>query len=54
MTVLHLSYSCLTDRYGILYLPQDFRQTRIALLRADTKAEVFQIMDDIVGRWGEN
>ena len=30
----------------------DFRQTRIALLRADTKAEVFQIMDDIVGRWG--
>ena len=32
----------------------DFRQTRIALLRADTKAEVFQIMDDIVGRWGEN
>ena len=30
----------------------DFRQTRIALLRADTKAEVFQIMDDIVGKWG--
>ena len=30
----------------------DFRQTRIALLRADSKAEVFQIMDDIVGRWG--
>jgi nifR3 family TIM-barrel protein len=31
----------------------DFRQTRIALLRADTKAEVFQIMDDIVEKWGK-
>ncbi len=30
----------------------DFKQTRIALLRADTKAEVFQIMDDIVQKWG--
>lgn len=30
----------------------DFKQTRIALLRADTKAEVFQIMDDIVRKWG--
>ena len=30
----------------------DFRQTRIALLRADSKAEVFQIMDEIVERWG--
>ena len=30
----------------------DFRQTRIALLRADTLAEVFSIMDDIVARWG--
>ena len=30
----------------------DFKQTRIALLRADTKAEVFQIMDDIVQQWG--
>ena len=30
----------------------DFRQTRIALLRADTKAEVFQIMDEIVEKWG--
>lgn len=30
----------------------DFKQTRIALLRADTKAEVFQIMDDIVEQWG--
>ena len=30
----------------------DFKQTRIALLRADTKAEVFQIMDDIVRQWG--
>jgi 2-C-methyl-D-erythritol 2,4-cyclodiphosphate synthase len=25
----------------------------IALLRADTKAEVFQIMDDIVEKWGK-
>jgi nifR3 family TIM-barrel protein len=31
----------------------DFRQTRIALLRADTKAEVFQIMDEIVEKWGK-
>jgi tRNA-dihydrouridine synthase len=31
---------------------RDFRQTRIALLRADTKAEVFQIMDEIVEKWG--
>ena len=30
----------------------DFKQTRIALLRADTEAEVFQIMDDIVQQWG--
>ena len=30
----------------------DFRQTRIALLRADSKAEVFQIMDEIVEKWG--
>ncbi|MBR1879084.1 MAG: tRNA-dihydrouridine synthase family protein [Paludibacteraceae bacterium] len=30
----------------------DFRQTRIALLRADTVADVFTIMDDIVTRWG--
>ena len=29
----------------------DFKQTRIALLRADTKAEVFQIMDHIVQEW---
>lgn len=32
----------------------DFKQTRIALLRADTKAEVFAIMDQIVAQWGEN
>ena len=30
----------------------DFRQTRIALLRADTVAEVFAIMDSIVAQWG--
>ena len=30
----------------------DFRQTRIALLRADTKDEVFRIMDEIVEKWG--
>ena len=30
----------------------DFKQTRIALLRADTKDEVFAIMDEIVARWG--
>ena len=30
----------------------DFKQTRIALLRAETVAEVFAIMDDIVARWG--
>lgn len=29
----------------------DFRPTRIALLRADTRAEVFSIMDDILSRW---
>lgn len=30
----------------------DFKSTRIALLRAETRAEVFTIMDDIVTRWG--
>ena len=30
----------------------DFKQTRIALLRAETVAEVFAIMDDIVAKWG--
>ena len=30
----------------------DFRQTRIALLRADTKEEVFHIMDEIVEQYG--
>jgi nifR3 family TIM-barrel protein len=30
----------------------DFKQTRIALLRADTKSEVFEIMDRIVKQWG--
>ena len=29
----------------------DFRQMRIALLRADTKTEVFQLMDTIVEKW---
>jgi nifR3 family TIM-barrel protein len=29
----------------------DFKQTRIALLRADTRAEVFSIMDEIVDRY---
>ena len=32
----------------------DFKQTRIALLRADTLAEVFAIMDSIVAQWGNN
>lgn len=31
----------------------DFKQTRIALLRADTKEEVFAIMDEIVEKWGK-
>ncbi len=30
----------------------DFKQTRVALLRADTLAEVFTIMDEIVEKWG--
>ena len=30
----------------------DFKQTRIALLRAETVTEVFAIMDDIVEKWG--
>ncbi len=30
----------------------DFRQTRIALLRAETQQEVFAIMDEIVEKWG--
>jgi len=30
----------------------DFKQTRIALLRADTRDEVFAIMDEIVAKWG--
>jgi len=32
----------------------DFKQTRIALLRAETVQEVFTIMDNIVARWGNN
>ena len=32
----------------------DFKQTRIALLRAETVAEVFAIMDEIVAKWGTN
>ena len=31
----------------------DFKQTRIALLRADTVEEVFRIMDSIVAKWGD-
>lgn len=31
----------------------DFKQTRIALLRADTLNEVFSIMDSIVAQWGQ-
>ena len=30
----------------------DFKQTRIALLRAETTEEVFKIMDEIVEKWG--
>ena len=30
----------------------DFKQTRIALLRAETVEEVFKIMDEIVAKWG--
>ena len=30
----------------------DFKQTRIALLRAETRDEVFHIMDEIVNRYG--
>ncbi len=30
----------------------DFKQTRIALLRADAKEEVFSLMDEIVQKWG--
>ncbi len=30
----------------------DFKQTRIALLRAETLDEVFKIMDEIVEKWG--
>jgi nifR3 family TIM-barrel protein len=32
----------------------NFKQTRIALLRADTKDEVFAIMDEIVAQWGSD
>ncbi len=32
----------------------DFKKTRIALLRADTKEEVFAIMDTIVQQWGNS
>ena len=31
----------------------DFKQTRIALLRAETVTDVFAIMDDIVAKWGK-
>ena len=30
----------------------DFKQTRIALLRAETVTDVFAIMDEIVAKWG--
>ena len=32
----------------------NFKQTRIALLRAETVTDVFTIMDDIVAQWGTN
>ena len=32
----------------------DFKQTRIALLRAETVEEVFAIMDEIVAKWGND
>jgi len=32
----------------------DYKQTRIALLRADTKAEVFALMDEIEEKWLKN
>ena len=32
----------------------DFKQTRIALLRAETVADVFAIMDDIVAKWSND
>ena len=32
----------------------NFKQTRIALLRAETVSEVFAIMDSIVAQWGDN
>ena len=32
----------------------DFKQTRIALLRAETTEEVFKIMDEIVEKWGND
>ena len=31
----------------------DFKQTRIALLRAETVTDVFAIMDDIVAKWSQ-
>ena len=31
----------------------DFRQTRIALLQATTREEVFRLMDEIMEKWGE-
>ena len=55
---------CSDERKGILHSRRhfaaspvfkglaDFKQTRIALLRADTKDEVFTIMDEIVAKWG--
>jgi tRNA-dihydrouridine synthase len=32
----------------------NFKQTRISLLRAETTEEVFAIMDDIVNKWGND
>ena len=57
---------CNDERKGILHSRRhfaaspvfkgltDFKQTRIALLRADTKDEVFAIMDSIVARWSND
>jgi len=57
---------CHDERKGILHSRRhfaaspvfkgltDFKQTRIALLRADTVEEVFAIMDEIVSKWAAN
>ena len=62
-TLRNLLYFTRTERRGILHIRRhlaatplfkgipDFKQTRVAMLRAETVDELFRIMDDIPNRF---